>query len=253
MTKQLMYCIVEIAENMLCSGAEVYRVEESIERMCASYGVIRTDAYVTTSNVVITVQNPDGTFHTHARRIRSSTTDIEKLHKLNELVREVCASPLETATLQARIKEALAVATYPAWQQVLAYAAIAGSFTVFFGGRQFAEILISTLIGAAVGLLVKVSEHKGINRIMLRFICSALSSLVAFCTLHLGLVSTVDNIIIGNIMSLIPGIGMTNSLRDLFEGDTMTGINRAIEAVLLSAAMVLGYISIAYVFGGVFR
>lgn len=251
MTQELLRCIVELSEQMVCSGAEVYRVEDSIERMCVAYGAVRVDAYVTTSNIVVTCEMADSREFTHTRRIKSSAVNIEKLHALNSLAREVTRDKPDAEDFRARLKNAEDIKTYSFWEQLLFYAVIAGSFTVFFGSRSIRETLASFVIGGVVGFLVLKAEKHNVNKMMVRFFCSAVFSTLAFLCLHFGLVSDVDNIIIGNIMSLIPGVGFTNALRDLFAGDTMTGILRAIEAILLASCMVLGYIAIAYLYGGI--
>ena len=251
MTQELLRCIVELCEQMVCSGAEVYRVEDSIERMCIAYGAVRVDAYVTTSNIVVTAEMADGREFTHTRRIKSSSVNIEKLHGLNSLARQVTRDTPDVEEFRCRLEQAEHVRTYSFWEQILFYALIAGSFTVFFGSRSLKETLASAVIGGFVGILVLKAEKHSVNKMMVRFFCSAVFSTLAFLCLHFGLVKSVDNIIIGNIMSLIPGVGFTNALRDLFAGDTMTGILRAIEAILLASCMVLGYIAIAYIYGGV--
>jgi len=250
MTQELLRCIVELCEQMVCSGAEVYRVEDSIERMCTGYGAVRVDAYVTTSNIVVTAEMEDGREFTHTRRIKSSSVNIEKLHRLNALARQITATTPTSEEFRSKLEQAERVRTYSFWEQIVFYAVIAGSFTVFFGSRSLRETAASFLIGGVVGFLVLKAEKHSVNKMMVRFFCSAVFSTLAFMCLHFGLVDSVDNIIIGNIMSLIPGVGFTNALRDLFAGDTMTGILRAIEAILLASCMVLGYIAIAYIYGG---
>ena len=251
MTQELLRCIVELCEQMVCSGAEVYRVEDSMERMCTAYGAVRVDAYVTTSNIVVTCEMADGREFTHTRRIRSSSVNIEKLHALNSLARQVTRETPTAADFREGLERAEHVRTYSFWQQIFFYALIAGAFTVFFGSRSIRETAASFVIGGIVGALVLMAEKYSVNKMMIRFFGSVVFSTLAFVCLHVGFVRDVDNIIIGNIMSLIPGVGFTNALRDLFAGDTMTGILRAIEAILLASCMVLGYIAVAYIYGGV--
>ena len=60
-----------------------------------------------------------------------------------------------------------------------------------------------------------------------------------------GVIATADNVIIGNIMTLIPGLGLTKALRDLFTGDSIAGLLRTIEAVLIALAIAAGYFVVA--------
>ena len=50
-----------------------------------------------------------------------------------------------------------------------------------------------------------------------------------------------DKIIIGDIMLLIPGLAFTNAVKDIFIGDTISGVMRLIETILWAAALALGF------------
>jgi uncharacterized membrane protein YjjP (DUF1212 family) len=85
---------------------------------------------------------------------------------------------------------------------------------------------------------------------MQRFLCSLLNSALAFTCLRLSLIPTVDYVVIGNIMLLIPGIALTNSLRDMISGDIISGLLRFLDAILVAAAIAAGYILAAQLLGG---
>ncbi len=59
---KLLQAILDIAEEMLVCGAEVERVEDSIERMCVAYGCQqdRVNAFIITSNIQVTFEDPNG-------------------------------------------------------------------------------------------------------------------------------------------------------------------------------------------------
>ena len=80
------------------------------------------------------------------------------------------------------------------------------------------------------------------------------ADVVSLCTIQLvrwGIGQDANKILIGNIMLLIPGIALTNSLRDLIGGDIITGLLRFLDAILVAAAIAAGYILAASVLGGV--
>ncbi|MBQ8732772.1 MAG: threonine/serine exporter family protein [Oscillospiraceae bacterium] len=251
MTEKLLICIMEISQQMIEVGAEIYRIEESVTRICKAYGAVRVDVFATTSNVIVSAEKPDGTVLTQTRRITGSGTDIEKLHRLNDLVRTVTATTPDCATIREKLAEIEKTKKYPAILYILFNAVIAASFCIFFGGRDYKEIIASFVIGFLIGIVSLVLERRSLNKILSRFACSFVSAMSAFVLLRLGVIESVDNVIIGNIMSLIPGIGLTNSLRDLFTGDIITGALRSIEAILLALAIAFGYILSAFIFGGV--
>ena len=94
---------MDIGEQMLISGAEVHRVEDSMNRMCASFGVDRVDCFIITSSMVVTVSKNDGTVYTQTRRINGSGTNFHKLDKLNALSRKICECHLPVDEIKKEI------------------------------------------------------------------------------------------------------------------------------------------------------
>ena len=88
--EQLLTCAMDIGEQMLVSGAEVHRVEESIRRMCHAFGASRTDVFIITSSMVVTVFDKENRPFTQTRRITGTSIDIEKIHILSNLIRKIC-------------------------------------------------------------------------------------------------------------------------------------------------------------------
>lgn len=238
---------MDIGEQMLLSGAEVARAEESIKRICKALGFQRTDVFFITSQMQATVYYGDE-FLTQTRRIVGASSDFERLHRLNELSRRICSQKLSTEEIREELKKATSTKAYPLWVECVAYSAIAGSFALFFGGN-LVETGIAAGIGIIIRIIVAILDRFINNKIFVKFASSLLSTAFTFIFLRLGAIETVDKIIIGNIMTLIPGIGLTNALRDLFIGDSIAGILRLLEAVLLALAIAAGYF-VAVFLGG---
>ena len=248
--KERLSCIMDIGEAMLVNGAEVYRVEDSIKRMCTAFGASRIDIFTITSNMTATVFTSDGESYTQTRRITSSGTDFEKLHRLNRLSRMICENNhLSVKEVEEELAKALACKTYPFWAECLCYALIAGAFTLFFGGGII-EAAVGFVIGCALRFAVLFSDRVVINKIFAKFFASFVMTLLAVLFHRLGIIPNIDKVIIGNIMILIPGIGFTNAMRDLFTGDSIAGLLRLIEAVLIALAIAAGYFLVITITGG---
>ena len=248
--KEFLTCIMDIGEQMLVCGAEVHRVEDSIQRMCLSSGAKRADIFIITSSMVVTIHTEAGDTLTQTRRITGTGTNLELFHRLNQLSRKICAEKLTPEEIRKEFQNALTAKAYPFWLQCFACAIIAGSFTLFFGGG-LTDALVSLFVGALVKLLSKAFEKAVTSRIFDKFLCAFGASMLAFLALRLSLVGSVDKVIIGNIMSLIPGIGLTNALRDLFTGDHIAGLIRTIESGLIALVIAAGYVLSAILMGGV--
>ena len=68
-------------------------------------------------------------------------------------------------------------------------------------------------------------------------LASALSALLACFFVFLGFGS---EIIIGVFMTLLPGVMITNFMREIIVGDWLTGITKLVEALLIATGIALG-------------
>ncbi len=242
--------VMNIAEQMLISGGEVHKVEDSVKRIFKAYGAERTDVFIITSSIVVTIHSADNEVLTQTRRISSTSSDYEKLHKLNNLSRTICQSKMSEEEIALRLQEISNGKKYSLFLEFVCYAVIAAAFTLFFGGG-FIEAGVSLFIGASVRFVIFICDKSVSNKIFPKFVSSLTSSAIAYFALKLGIVNTVDNIIIGNIMALIPGIGLTTALKDLFMGDSIAGLLRTLEACLTALSIAAGYFVIVILTGGI--
>lgn len=246
---QALSCALNVGEQLLVSGAEVYRVEDCIRRILFAYGAQDVDVFTITSSIVVTVLTPEGKRLTQTRRIERYATNLQRVHQLNQLSREMCHERMDLDRCQARYEAIMAQRPYPQWAELLCYALIAGAFTMFFGGT-WRDAVISAAIGMALKGTVTLVSAVRFNHVLSNLIASFVLSVLAFLAVRVGLADTVDRIVIGNIMLIIPGVALTNSLRDMISGDTMAGILRFIEACILALAIAGGYFLASAVLGG---
>ena len=250
MTKeQLLTCALDIGEQMLISGAEVGRVETAIRYICSAYGCIRTDVFTITSSIVVSVTDGEGGHASQTRRIVGTQTDLTKLHQLNDLSREICAQRPDYEQVQQRIQQICQKKRFSLWVEALGSALIAFSFAVFFGG-SWMDGLVASVLGLGMRYLTWLLQKGSMNQIFINTVASFLLSFLSILLVRWGIGNDVNKIIIGNIMLLIPGIALTNSLRDMISGDIMTGLLRFFDAVLVAAAIAAGYILAAQLLGG---
>ena len=236
-----LYLALTIGERMLCSGAEVSRVEDSIRRICKSYGAVQVDVFTITSSIVVTIYGQGFGTVTQTRRISTLENDLNRLEQLNSLSRRIVAEHLPLTQVQAELDGIAAGPRYTFFQQVLIYALISASFALFFGGSGW-DALASACIGAALRFVDAAVRWMDLNSILSALVCAGVGGLLAYVSVRLGFGDSVDMISIGNVMLLIPGIKLTNSLRDLFNGDTISGLLRFLEALLVAVIIAFGFV-----------
>ena len=246
---RLLQAILDIAEEMLVAGAEVSRVEDSVERMCRAYGCDRINAFVITSNIQVTMEAPDGEILTQIRRIVRSDVNFDRLDYLNDLSRYICAEKPSLAKLNERFEQVMHRKIYSMWMKYVSAILIAGGFAVFFGGNLL-DGAASALVGVMVIWLLYILSRRDNNLLAINFVAALAAGLLSVALVHLGMGVHTDKIMIGAIMIQIPGIAMTNSVRDMLIGDLATGLLRLVNSLLLAAVIACGFALSILVTGG---
>lgn len=238
----LISLLLDFGEAMIASGAEISRVEDSLNRIGASFGAVRTEVFAITASLVLTLRFEKEEF-TGSRRITSTgDTDFNKLRKLNELSRDCVEKKLSLPILEERLDEIRKMKPSPI-KTDLGSAIAAGSFALFFGGGIW-DGLIAACIGFLVGLLQRKIADRFPNKAFFLFSISLVTG-CGVCLLAKALPFVplqIDKIIIGDIMLTIPGIATTMAVRDLLIGDTITGVTKLLECLLWAGCLAAGFI-----------
>lgn len=247
--EQILACILDVGELLLVSGAEVMRVEDTMQRLCTAYGFARINVFTITSSIVLTAHTQSGQVFTQTRRIMHRDTDLERVANLNALSRKLCAAPAGVEAFRKELAEICRGRTYPCWVQVACYGGISAGFSLFFGGT-IQDAAAALLSGFALFGVLQFCKLLKLNSILQSILASGLTALVVVLLISAGIGQHADKITIGNIMLLIPGIAFTNSLRDLINGDTISGILGISEAIVKAVAIAIGFAVVLTQVGG---
>lgn len=244
----LMHVLLDFGEMMMTSGAAIHRVEDTITRIGLAYGVKKTGIVVITYTIWITLSFQDGEEMTLSRRVPSAgTTDFIRMEKLNALSRRCCREPITIEELRQELCDL--DKPIPVWWLYLGSFLGGGSFAVFFGGG-----LLDGIIGAFAGLLLRFLQlalgEFCPNTVVFNLVCSFLVGLSVCTAGRLFPILNVETIMVGDIMLLIPGLAMTNALRDILIGDTISGVMRMIECVLWAGGLAGGFMAAMWLIGG---
>jgi uncharacterized membrane protein YjjP (DUF1212 family) len=244
---QLLDIFLDFGQVMLSAGGEISRVEDSIARLGVSYGATSTNVFIIPSSIELTITFSDGNTVTRTRRIRSSpSTDFEKLQALNALSRRCAMDRLPIEELQQEIKRISA--NEPASFKVYLGSILAGSaFCMFFGGT-----LLDAAFGILISALVCFLQYKlaplAPNKVFFLFASSFITGSAVCLTAKLFPILNIDMINIGVIMLLIPGIAITNAVRDALIGDTISGITKLADSLLWAASLAAGIMAAIFLF-----
>lgn len=223
---------------LLESGAETYRVEETIIRICLAFGAESAESFVIPTGIMVTITYEDQV-STFVRRITSRGVDLNKIDKINTLSREVTASLITLDELHTELKKINNQKTYSILSNLIASAAASGSFAMLFGGNA-KDFFCACIIGSIIKLLCVICVKLNINEFFINFIGGGLCAFIAIIFVRLITGTNLDMIIIGSIMLLVPGLTITNAIRDTIAGDTISGITKISEALLAAVSIAAG-------------
>ena len=233
-------CLLEMGELLLDCGAEISRTEDTLRRIASAYGAERMDVFVIPSLISITLSFPGEEAITETRRVRSGGgNDFYRLEKLNALSRDCCAEPLSMPALRGRLFR-IASGKKPRSAVLCGSVLAAGSFAIFFGGTLW-DALAAALFALLICLLQEKLGQTALNTVAFNLVVSLLTGLgVGVLAAALPFLHE-DMILIGDIMLLIPGIAMTNAVRNMLVGDTISGAVRLIESLIWALALAGGF------------
>ncbi|MDV4152423.1 threonine/serine exporter family protein [Clostridium sp. AL.422] len=223
---------------MLESGGETYRAEEIIWRICKIYGVEEAESFVTTTGIMVSIYS-NGKTYSLIRRVSARTIDLDKVDKVNDLSRNIVTRNLSVSQLKEQLHIINNVERYNDKTTIIISAFSAFSFVFLFGGN-FPEAIAAFFIGLIIkSLSIKFSTLE-INDFFINSICGGIVAILAIFFLKIGFINDMDKTIIGSIMLLVPGLAITNAIRDTISGDLLAGSTRAVEAFLIAISIAIG-------------
>ena len=88
--EELLNVATQAGSLLLCSGAEIYRVEESMTRIFEAYGVRDSNIFAIPSCIYVTINTPGGAPITRVKRILNRQTNLDRVDKANDVCRRIC-------------------------------------------------------------------------------------------------------------------------------------------------------------------
>lgn len=222
---------------MLMSGAETYRVEDTMSRIAKSYGLPNAQCYATPTAINFAI---DMDSEMKLIRIKKrSTADLQKITDVNSISRQIAAGELSVNEAFERLKEAEHGKDFASWLQILIAILVSGCFAIMFGGVW--EDFLPAALAGGIGYIAMLSVERILD---IRFIAESfgafLIGITSFFFIQLGFGHSLDIVIIGAVMPLVPGLLITNAVRDLLAGHLIAGTSKGVEAMLTAIAIGAG-------------
>ncbi|WP_313341750.1 threonine/serine exporter family protein [Sedimentibacter sp.] len=233
------------AQIIIENGGETYRAEETIKYICKSFNVKEIEPIATPTGLYFTISINGEENNTIVKRIRKRTVNLQKINDVNNISRDLISRQvtLDEALLQL---EDIYNNDKIQYKYSLLYGGISSAFfTLLFGGGLF-EFTVALFSGIIITIISKKFEELHSYQFFSSIVAGAFLSFIAITFTYLFGKGNYNYIIVGGIMPLLPGLAMTNAIRDTIRGDLLSGIARATEALLVASSLAAGAGAIIY-------
>ena len=235
----LLDMVADLGYHLTMSGAETFRVEESIVRVLSSYN-IQAEVFAIPNCLHVSIEAENGKPMTRMRRVGHHGNNLDAVEKYNSVSRRICSEHPEPKVAAQWIRDVNnSIKQYSLPLVLLGHILVASGFALLFGGCAW-DSLCAGICGLVVGLTNRFMERMKVNPFFNIIVASFAISIIAYFSSYVGLIHNADATIIGTLMLLVPGLLFTNALRDIIYGDTNSGTNRIVQVFLIAAAIALG-------------
>lgn len=240
--KKILLLAVSTGELLMKHGAETYRVEDTIERICKACKVPYVEVFATQTGIFVTIDQgtDESDVFTYVKRISGgSSTDLKKISEINKFSREFTATNMTLEEGTERLREIKQIKPLPTAVQLLGAALISAFFCLLFEGGIMDSVCAAG-IGIASYALSMVLAKYSLNYFMKGFFCSALACILSllisapFPGLHYA------SMLIGVQMIYVPGGAITLCVRDFLAGHMVSGLAKMAEVFIIAISLATG-------------
>ena len=239
------------SEIILESNGETYRAEETVERMCQGLNIPQVDVLALPTGLMLTLTLADDNTISRTVRVHNRSTDLGRIDQCNDISRKVASGHMSAQDALKALKEIRRPKPEHRLLLIAASAISAASFTVMLGG-SWIDFAVSFFCGALVQLVLPPLAKMRVPPLISSMIAGALTTLMALLGDFLLQDVTIEPVISGAIMPLLPGLAVTNAMRDTIRGDLVSGGARVVEAMLSVMMLAAGIGLTLSIWGGGF-
>lgn len=237
--REVLETAMEAGHILLESGAEIFRVEETIDRICGYYGIKSEHAFVLSHGIFITSGSEREEIFARVQHIPVSRVHLNRVAAVNQLSREIMEGRYTIGEVRERLDEIRVMPEKTKTMQILASGVGSACFCILFGG-SFMDAAAAFLSGVILYFYVLYISGPHLSKIVGNIGGGALVTFLCMVMYLLSFGQHLNFMIIGSIMPLVPGVAFTNSIRDIADGDYISGSVRMLDALLVFFCIAIG-------------
>lgn len=230
---------------LLENGAEISRVEETMERIAGHYGESGEKFFVLSNGIITT-----GHSYANAEFIPIKSARLDMVVEVNQLSRDIAAGMYTLPQARQRLEDIRSMPPKPDWESYLGAAFGCAGFCIIFGG-SFLDSAAAMAAALLLNLFMLKIAGKYLTKTLGNICAGLLGTLCCIMLQHFGLGENIGNMVVGTMILLIPGVAFTNGLRDVSNEDYLSGLTRLADALMMFMSIAIG-VCIAFIVHGWF-
>ena len=238
-SKQILHFAVRAGEIMLQSGAETYRVEDTISRILNTHNFHTVETFVVPTCIIATIDDYNVELATKVKRIKNRSTRLDKIAAVNTLSRKYVNDEISTQDAIIEIENIDNISSYSQPMITLATALSAGFFSIMVGG-SYVDFIPAFIIGLLLAIIKVTLSNRDVTSYLIYFLSGFTIGSCVMISYFLFPVVNIDPVVIGSIMPLVPGVTFTNSIRDMIGDEIISSLSRGIEAFFIAVCIAAG-------------
>ncbi|MGE4213577.1 MAG: threonine/serine exporter family protein [Anaerotignaceae bacterium] len=246
--KTVLELAVTVGEKLLVNGCGTHRIEAEIKRTLSACNFTKSEVFITTSGVIVTIDSPQTGLLTMVKHVRKKSMHTERIAYIEEIVTDFINDTVDADTAIKEIINMASKNTYSFLVTTLAFAG-AGAFRTFMFGGTILDAITSVAVGFCVGIFIQILTSIKMLSFLVTMCAGFIVGFVSVLLMRYGLGSNLDKIIIGSLIAFAPGVPFVHAVNDILNGEQISGNIRAIEAVLSGVAIAGGIAFALYVWG----
>ncbi len=237
--KDMLSLVMLAGEIMLSNGAETYRVEDTMRRMLLAENFTIAESFVTTTGIFASIDCEATGVITMVKRVKIRTIHLEKVALVNDLSRKFVAKKITEEDAIEILRKIEKLPPHSLKTRTIFSGVSCFCFCYLFKGNLY-DCSAAFIIGLLLCQVTNFFYMRKVANFLIHIIGGVFIAVVALLLLQIKEVTNIDLIIIGSIMPLVPGLALTNAVRDILEGDFMSGTNRIVDAIIIAISVATG-------------
>lgn len=239
--REVLLAALEAGKLLLENGAEIFRVEDTIYRICRHFGLTSASAFVLSNGIFLTSGDEEEKEAQFAKvlLIPVNGANLGRVAEVNQLSRQIENGEYTLEQVRQELKRIEHMPEFPAMLQIASAGFSGACFSYLFGGG-WQDALCTVGIGILLYLYLLKFGKPHFSKIVCNILGSAWVTFLSILSHRIFPGTHLESMLVGGIIIMVPGVAFTNAIRDMADGDYISGSVRMLDAILVFFCIAMG-------------